>query len=122
MKVSEFRKLIHEEVRKVIKESTVSSVMTKHQQALLKALTARKRNQEDEDAHDAVEAELQAIAKELRLDPTIPFMEDEMFSGSESPKDAYKYAIEMFTDMVEEKEDSGPVINYGPNDPLRAWR
>ena len=102
MKITEFRKLIREEVRKVIKESTVSSVMTKHQQALLKALTARKRNQEDEDAHDAVEAELQAIAKELRLDPTIPFMEDEMFSGSESPKDAYKYAMEMFTDMVEE--------------------
>ncbi len=104
MKLSEFKKLIREEVRKVVKESTVSSVMTKHQQALLKALTARKRNQEDEDAHDAVKAELQAIAKELRLDPTIPFMEDEMFSGNENPKEAYRYAVEMFTDMQAEND------------------
>ncbi len=99
MKTSELRQLIREEVRRVIKESRVGDVMKKHQQALLKALTARGRDKEDEDAHDAVEAELQAIAKELRLDPSIPFMEDKMFSGSESPKDAYMYAMEMFTDL-----------------------
>ena len=96
MKTSELRKLIREEVRKVIKESTAEEVVTKHKRALLKALTARQRNQEDEDAHDAVKKVLKAIAKDLGLDPTIPFMEDEMFSGSENPKDAYEYAMEMF--------------------------
>lgn len=106
MKVLELRKLIREEVRKVIKEiddkPTVEDIMKKHQQALLKALAARKRDEEDEDAYYAVENELQAIAKELELDSSTPFMEDEMFSGSESPKNAYNYAKEMFTDMIED--------------------
>ena len=106
MKLTEFRKLIREEVRKVIKEiddkPTVEDIMKKHQQALLKALAARKRDEEDEDAYYAVENELQAIAKELGLDSSTPFMEDEMFSGSESPKNAYNYAKEMFTDMIED--------------------
>jgi hypothetical protein len=102
MKLSQFKKLIREEVRTVINESTVADVMKTHKQALLKALTARRRNDEDENAHDAVEAELEAIAKKLKLDPSEPFMEDEMFSGSERPKDAYNYAIEMFTDMMQE--------------------
>ena len=102
MKLSEFKNLIREEVKRVIKESTAQEVVTKHQRDLLKALIARQRNQEDEAAHDAVKEVLETIAKELELDPTIPFMEDEMFSGSENPKDAYEYAMEMFANMVNE--------------------
>lgn len=101
------RKVIKEEVRKALKESNtesrVKSVMAKHEKALLKALTARRRFPEDEIAHDDVAAELEAIADELGLDSSIPFMEDEMFSGSEKPKDAYQYAVEMFIDMVEDE-------------------
>jgi hypothetical protein len=116
MKTSELRKLIREEVRKVIKESTAKPlVLTNHQRDLLKALIARQRNQEDEAAHDAVKEALEGIAKDLGLDPTIPFMEDEMFSGSENPKDAYEYAMEMFTDMQAEKgikESVKPIPNF----------
>ena len=113
MKVSELRQIIREEVRKVIKEiddkPTVENIMKKvedtmenHREDLINALTARKRDKEDEDAYYDVENELQAIAKELGLDSSTPFMEDEMFSGSESPKNAYNYAKEMFTDMIED--------------------
>ena len=61
MKKSEFRQLIREEIRKVINEAvTIDPAL----QAKLKiALAARKRDPEDENAHDAVENILMQIYK-----------------------------------------------------------
>jgi hypothetical protein len=81
---------------------------------LLKALKMRTRNREDIDAHDAVKFSLQSIAKHLGLDPTLPYMEDEMFSGVVKPEKALNYAKEMFTSEI---EDSLEEYSYTDNYP-----
>jgi hypothetical protein len=61
MNKSEFRKLIREEVRKVISEAaTIDPVL---QTKLKTVMIARKRNPEDENAHDALEKVLMQIYK-----------------------------------------------------------
>lgn len=78
----------------------VDTVINKHTPTLLAALKARKKYPESKDAHDAVESELVAIAGKLGLDTSIPYMEDEMFSGKVPAMAAINYAKEMFTDML----------------------
>lgn len=84
------------------KTGDVEMAFQKHGPTLLKALKMRTRNKEDIDAHDAVKASLQAIAKHLGLDPRAPYMEDETFSGAVAPLKALNYAKEMFTSELED--------------------
>tara|TARA_R110000868_G_scaffold295158_1_gene555569 strand:+ start:99 stop:416 length:318 start_codon:yes stop_codon:yes gene_type:complete len=87
----------------IIKESTeVDSIVAKHEPALLAALEARQANPEDEEAYYDVQDHLKAIASELGLDTTIPFMEDEMYSGNVSAEEAMQYIKEMFSDWVQD--------------------
>ena len=96
----------------------VEAVFNKYSQPLLKALTMRARNQEDVDAHDAVDKVLRTIARKLGTDETFPFMEDEMFSGSYSPKEALTYAKEMFASALEDGElDEYKFDQMYPEDP-----
>jgi len=61
MKLSEFRKLIREEVRKVVSEAVVIDPVL--QTKLKASLVARKRNPEDENAHDELQNSLMQIYK-----------------------------------------------------------
>ena len=63
MKTSEFRKLIREEVRKVLKEAaTIDSTLLNK---LKVAMTARMRDPEDENAHDEVKDILTQIYQKM---------------------------------------------------------
>ncbi len=85
MKASEFRKLIREEVRKALRESS-SPILNdvKVKDALKKLLNARKRSPEDENAHDQMEQYLiQLFTKMKAGDPeslASYMMEDEEFA------------------------------------------
>ena len=89
----------------ILKESDgsgeVQATIQRYAPTLLKALKMRSRDREDINAHDAVKKILETIASSLGLDSSIPFMEDEMFSGVYSPQEALKYTEEMFRDMKE---------------------
>lgn len=61
MKATEFRQLIREEIRKVLNEAVTIDPALKDKLKI--ALAARKRDPEDENAHDAVEAVLMQIYK-----------------------------------------------------------
>jgi hypothetical protein len=99
--LSEVRQL--QKIAGILKEAIdVNSVIAKHEGALLAALKARQANPEDIDAHNKVKSHLETIADELGLDSTIPFMEDEMYSGRVSPEKALQYTKEMFNDWVQE--------------------
>lgn len=103
-----------------IKEGSknVDVVFSKYESPLLKALALRARNQEDVDAHDAVDRILRTIAKELGLKSDYPYMEDEMFSGTYSPKEALAYAKEMFASELEDGElDEYRFDQMYPEDP-----
>lgn len=89
--------------RKILKESA-DSIVNKHSASLLKALGARAKYPEDEIAYREVEKHLKAIATELGLDASLPFMEDEMYSGKAKPEEALEYTKEMFNSWL---EDSG---------------
>lgn len=86
-----------------LRESESDKIFQKYAPTLLKALTMRSENPEDIDAHDAVKKVLETIASALGLDSSLPFMEDEYFSGQYSPKEALEYAKEMFHDWKNEK-------------------
>lgn len=83
-------------------KESVDSVVNKHSAGLLKALTARSKYPEDEQPYRAVEKHLKAIATELGLDASLPFMEDEMYSGKAKPMEALEYTKEMFNDSLED--------------------
>jgi hypothetical protein len=70
---------------------------------LRKALKARQMSPENIKAHDYVKLWLETIAEKLGLDSTLPFMENEMFSGEYSPDEALAYAEEMFRSMLEDE-------------------
>ena len=70
---------------------------------LRKALKARQMSPENVKAHDYVKLWLETIAEKLGLDSTLPFMENEMFSGEYSPDEALAYAEEMFRSMLEDE-------------------
>jgi hypothetical protein len=89
-----------------IDESKVEDVFQRYTPVLLKALTMRSKNPEDIDAHNAVKKILETIASTLGLDSSIPFMENEYFSGHYSPEEALKYAKEMFHDWERESGDT----------------
>ena len=88
MKATEFRKLIREEVRKVLKEAaTIDSTPLgdpKVKDALKKLLNARKRNSEDETTHDQMEQYLVQLFTKMKLQDPESFasymMEDEEFA------------------------------------------
>jgi hypothetical protein len=96
----------------------VKSVIAKHKAGLLSALKARKANPEDSQAYNKVKKHLETIATELGLDSTLPFMEDEMYSGEVEPLEAIKHTEEMFNSWVEdskmmnENEDSEDMYSY----------
>ena len=91
---------------KLLKENkgkeSIDSVVNKHSAGLLKALTARSKYPEDEQPYRSVEKHLKAIATELGLDASLPFMEDEMYSGKAKPMEALEYTKEMFNDSLED--------------------
>ena len=100
--------------RKALKESADLAV-SKHSAGLLKALGARAKYPEDEIAYREVEKHLKAIATELGLDASLPFMEDEMYSGKAKPEEALKYTKEMFNSWLEDSgmtENEKPVSDY----------
>ena len=99
--INEVRRM--QQIAGLLKEGiNADSVIAKHEPALLAALKARRANREDERAYYEVEKHLKAIASELGLDTTIPFMEDEMYSGSVSAEEALQYTKEMFNDWVQD--------------------
>ena len=103
-----------------IKEGSenVDIVFSKYNSPLLKALVLRAGNKEDVDAHNAVDRILRTIAKELGLKSDYPYMEDEMFSGNYSPKEAVAYAKEMFASELEDgKLDEYQFDQMYPDDP-----
>lgn len=112
------RKTIGKSIRRgrTMKEDVggVEKAFEKFGPTLLKALKMRTRDKEDINAHDTVKASLQAIAKNLGLDTTAPYMENEMFSGVVAPAKAYEYAKEMF---ASELEDSLEEYSYTDNYP-----
>lgn len=84
-------------------DDKVDKVIQKYESVLLKALAMRSENPEDIDAHDAVKKVLETIASVLGLDSTIPFMENDYYSGNYTPKEALEYTKEMFHDWMDEQ-------------------
>jgi len=82
---------LEKDVKKAVKDNFT---------ALAQALKARKADQEDMDAHDAVKAAIIKTAKEVGVPDAenIPWMEDEMFSGAYSPKEAIEYLVDLLID------------------------
>ncbi len=101
MKTSEFRKLIREEIRKVLKEaSTVELDNPTVKNALKKLLNARKRNPEDENAHDDMEQYLIQLFTKMKVgDPEslASYMMEDEASATGPVEDmiaAIKFAME----------------------------
>lgn len=104
--------------------SNVESALVSNFEALSKALKARRADREDMDAHDAVEAALVKIAKDagVRNAEEIPWMEDEMFSGAYSPKEAIKYFKENLIDTLEDQNEETVYDAGSPLDGQRTER
>jgi hypothetical protein len=65
MKATEFRKLIREEVRKALQEAATTTIDPTLLSKLKTAVAARKRDPEDENAHDELESILMQIYKKM---------------------------------------------------------
>ena len=65
MKISEFKKMIREEIQNVLKEAAVMTINPALLSKLKIAVAARKRNPEDENAHDKLENVLMQIYKKM---------------------------------------------------------
>lgn len=99
--INEVRRM--QQLAGILTENTeVDNVIAKHEPALVAALKARQADSEDEDAHNEVQDQLAAIAAELGLDSTVPFMENEMYSGNVPAEEALEYTKEMFNDWVQD--------------------
>jgi hypothetical protein len=89
MKLSEFRKLIREEVRKVIKESKASAAIAKNKTALTVAIRNRLRNDEDKEAYEEVESLIIKTAIDAGLSKQdaegYPWMEEYAIPGESKP-------------------------------------
>jgi hypothetical protein len=101
MKTSEFRKLIREEIRKVLKEASTTELDNPTvKNTLKKLLNARKRNPEDENAHDDMEQYLVQLFTKMKVgDPeslASYMMEDEESATGtvEGMISAIKFAME----------------------------
>lgn len=99
-------------------KATVDRAIANSFQELSKALKQRKANQEDIDAHDAVKAAVIKVAKEAGIQDAenTPWMEDEIFSGAYSPKEAIQAFREMLQDTLED------TIEYDAGSPLDGQR
>lgn len=100
-------------------KAKVDKAITSNFQELSKALKDRKANKEDIDAHDAVKAAVIKIAKEVGIKDAedTPWMEEEMFSGALSPKEAIQSFREMLQDTLEDTiEEDQAVTDYPDTD------
>ena len=89
MKLSEFKKLIREEVRKVIKETKASVAIAKNKTALTAAIRNRLRNDEDEEAYEEVESLIIKTAIDAGISKQdaegYPWMEEYAIPGESRP-------------------------------------
>jgi hypothetical protein len=87
-------------------EDRVKGAVKANFKALAQALKARRADQEDMIAHDAVKAAIVKIAKEAGYGDaeSTPWMEDEMFSGAYSAKEAIEYLIDSLIETLEDTE------------------
>lgn len=87
-------------------EDRVKGAVKANFKALAQALKARRADQEDMIAHDAVKAAIIKTAKEAGYGDaeSTPWMEDEMFSGAYSAKEAIEYLIDSLIETLEDIE------------------
>jgi hypothetical protein len=87
-------------------EDRVKGAVKANFKALAQALKARRADQEDMIAHDAVKAAIVKTAKEAGYGDaeSTPWMEDEMFSGAYSAKEAIEYLIDSLIETLEDIE------------------
>jgi hypothetical protein len=87
-------------------EDRVKGAVKANFKALAQALKARRADQEDMIAHDAVKAAIVKTAKEAGYGDaeSTPWMEDEMFSGAYSAKEAIEYLIDSLIETLEDME------------------
>jgi citrate lyase gamma subunit len=87
-------------------EDRVKGAVKANFKALAQALKARRADQEDMIAHDAVKAAIIKTAKEAGYGDaeSTPWMEDEMFSGAYSAKEAIEYLIDSLIETLEDME------------------
>jgi hypothetical protein len=89
MKKLEFRKLIREEIRKVIKESEASAAIAKNKTALTAAIRNRLRDDEDKEAYEEVESLIIKTAIDAGISKQdaegYPWMEEYAIPGESKP-------------------------------------
>jgi len=87
-------------------EDRVKGAVKANFKALAQALKARRADQEDMIAHDEVKAAIVKTAKEAGYGDaeSTPWMEDEMFSGAYSAKEAIEYLIDSLIETLEDIE------------------
>jgi len=121
MKASEFKKLIREEVQKVLKEASTAELNNSTvKSALKKLLNARKRDPEDENAHDEMEQYLVQLFTKMKVgDPeslASYMMEDEEFATGtvEGMISSIEFALEDEEAINERELEVGKAIGNIP--------
>ena len=99
MKRDKWGKIIKEDASTFNKK--LNNILRKYKPALMKALKQRREDPEDIYVHDKVESILIAITSEIGIKEAkyTPWMENEMFSGEYTPKQAYDYLVTIIINL-----------------------